>query len=39
MGDFIDRVLAERRTLERVLADLRTKYERATRIGRDDPAR
>jgi hypothetical protein len=28
MGNFIDRVLAERRSLEQALADLRAKYER-----------
>jgi hypothetical protein len=28
MGNFIDRVLAERRTLEQALADLRAKYDR-----------
>jgi hypothetical protein len=28
MGNFIDKVLAERRTLEQALADLRAKYER-----------
>jgi hypothetical protein len=31
MGTFIDRVLAERRSLEQALADLRAKYEH----GRD----
>ena len=28
MGTFIDRVLAERRSLEQAIADLRAKYER-----------